>query len=130
MAKGKYFLHEHPATAISWKEDCISSIASGPTVHTVVAHQCMYGLTSPVTRKGNEQLPALKPTRFMSNSVYMTAKLSKQCDKSHVHQQRVGGEAERMMRLSIRCISFEPYCQAFRPLETLISNVFNLSMTR
>ena len=53
----------------------------------------MYGLTSPVTRKGNEQLPALKPTRFMSNSVYMTAKLSKQCDKSHVHQQLVGGRA-------------------------------------
>lgn len=30
---------------------------------------------------------------LMSNSVYMTAKHLKQCDKSHVHQQLVGGRA-------------------------------------
>ena len=93
MAKGKYFLHEHPASAISWKEDCISSIANNPSVHTVVAHQCMYGLTSPVSRRSSERLPALKPTRFMSNSMYMAEKLSLRCDKSHKHQQLIGGRA-------------------------------------
>ena len=93
MAKGEYFLHEHPASAISWKEDCISSIANDPSVHTVVAHQCMYGLTSPVSRRSSERLPALKPTRFMSNSMHMTEKLSLRCDNSHKHQQLIGGRA-------------------------------------
>ena len=94
MLKGKHFLDEHPASALSWKEDSIVAIAMDPTVHTVVAHQCMYGLTTPVSSSGNERLPALKPTRFMTNSVHMQMKLSKKCDKSHKHQQLVGGRAK------------------------------------
>ena len=60
---GRYFLHEHPASAISWKEETIASIAQDPSVHTVVAHQCMYGLTTPVSKKEGTRLPAMKPTR-------------------------------------------------------------------
>ena len=62
-------------------------------MHTVVAHQCMYGLTTPVSKKEGTRLPAMKPTRFMSNSFHMTQKLSKKCDKTHQHQHLVGGRA-------------------------------------
>ena len=61
MMKGKYFPHEHPTSAHSWKEDSNVAIAMDPTVHIVVAHQCMYGLAMPVSSSGNERLPALKP---------------------------------------------------------------------
>ena len=37
MLKGKYFLHEHPATALSWKEDTVLALIRSPLVHTVVA---------------------------------------------------------------------------------------------
>ena len=90
LLKGKFFLHEHPATALSWKEPQIDALMKDPTVHTVVAHQCMYGLTSP-TGHGDERLPAMKPTRFMTNSVPMKLRLSLTCDGLHKHQQLVGG---------------------------------------
>ena len=93
MYKGKYFLHEHPATALSWKEDTVLALLKSPLVHTVVADQCMYGLTSPVDGNSSKRLPAMKPTRFMTNSLFMQAQLGKRCDHSHSHQQLVGGRA-------------------------------------
>ena len=91
ILRGKYFLHEHPATALSWKEDAITQLSKLPSVYTTVADQCMYGLTSPTGADGTERLPSMKPTRFMTNSIHMQAKLSTRCDRSHKHQQLVGG---------------------------------------
>ena len=90
MLKGKFFLHEHPATATSWKEPEIEALMSNAAVMSVVAHQCMYGLTTPTT-KGGPRLPAKKPTRFMTNSPMMRDRLSRTCDGLHRHQQLVGG---------------------------------------
>ena len=90
VKKGKYSLHEHPATALSWKEPQVAALLNDPTVHEVVAHQCMYGLTSP-TGQGGESLAAMKPTRFMTNSIHMKLRLSLTCDKMHKHQQLTGG---------------------------------------
>ena len=39
ILRGKYFLHEHPATAMSWKEDAILRLSGLPDVCTVVADQ-------------------------------------------------------------------------------------------
>ena len=71
MMRGKYFLHEHPATALSWKEDTVAALVKSPLVHSVVADQCMYGLTSPSAEDPEKRLPAMKPTRFMTNSSQM-----------------------------------------------------------
>ena len=90
LLKGKLFLHEHPATATSWKEPEIEALLSHPSVMAVVAHQCMYGLTTKTTKDG-PKLPAMKPTRFMTNSPLMRDRLSKTCDGLHTHQQLVGG---------------------------------------
>ena len=84
MLKGKYFLHEHPATALSWKEDTVLALILSPSVHTVVAGQCMYSLSTPAEASTNERLPAMKPTKFMTNSVFRRDQLSVKCDKSHV----------------------------------------------
>ena len=86
---GRHFLHEHPASAVSWKEPQMAALARRCGVHAVVADQCMYGL---VTKGPNgDMLPAMKPTRFLTSSPQMAARLSKRCKKEHVHQHLVGG---------------------------------------
>ena len=94
---GRHFLHEHPATAMSWKEQGMMSLARNPRVHCVVAHQCAYGLTTP-DRDGNPA-PAMKPTRFITLSSQMAAQMSRRCSTTHKHQQLVSG----------RCAA-APYC--------------------
>ena len=46
IARGKFFLHEHPASAMSWKEEEIDALSRLPYVHVVTADQCMYGSVS------------------------------------------------------------------------------------
>ena len=94
MRRGKYFLHEHPATALSWREEQIASIARDPTVHVVVGDQCQYGLVTPSAEDKSKLMPALKPTRFMTNSHIMSRQLDKRCPKDHVHQQLVGNRCK------------------------------------
>ena len=37
QAKDKYYLHEHPATALNWKENAIEALARHPLSKVVVA---------------------------------------------------------------------------------------------
>ena len=60
-------------------------------VETVVNDQCMFGL---LTKSENGELvPAKKPTRWMTNSVFMVEALNIRCDRQHRHQQLFGGRA-------------------------------------
>jgi hypothetical protein len=88
IINGKFFLHEHPAGAASWKEPSIAALRKLPSVFSVVSHQCMFGLMTP---SGDGNALAMKPTRFMSNSPQMIRCLSRTCDKSHTHQPLSGG---------------------------------------
>ena len=86
-------MHEHPATALSWAEPEIAALARHPMVYSVVADQCQYGLTTPAESDPSKQMPALKPTRFMTSSLQMASLLNKRCPRNHTHQQLVGGRA-------------------------------------
>ena len=94
VAKGICFLHEHPATALSWKEDQIDALARNPHCHVVVGDQGRYGLTSKSAADPNERLPAMKPTKIMSNSSIMASRLKKRCLRDHVHQPLVSGRCK------------------------------------
>ena len=50
-------------------------------------------------------MPAMKPTRFMTNPVYMKHQLSRTCDGLHKHQQLVGGRAKEAENYSIELIT-------------------------
>ena len=84
MDAGRFFVHEHPATAVSWDEKCIVKLLAHNDVHLSKADQCQYGLTT----RGPDgiEMPALKPTKFMANSVPMAELLTKRCDHTHLHQ--------------------------------------------
>ena len=89
MDAGRFFVHEHPATALSWDERCIVKLLAHCDVHLVKAHQCQFGLSTP--GPDGEPMPALKPTKFMTNSVPMAKVLSRTCKWDHVHQPLTSG---------------------------------------
>ena len=91
LARGKHFLHEHPAGARSWQEPYMVELLQHDDVKSVISHQCEYGLTSP-DKSGTLQ-PVLKPTRWMSSSQHMINRLSRRCSRTHTHQQLVSGRA-------------------------------------
>ena len=92
VAEGRYFLHEHPQTASSWKLKCVQEVEKLEGVMTMVAHMCQYGMTS----KDDQGFgPVLKPTKFMGNSECIMKRLQKRCDRKHRHVQLVNGRAKK-----------------------------------
>ena len=71
---GSHFLHEHPATASSWKDLWIERLMKHPKVSSIFSDQCEYGLMTPDAN--GQQMPARKPTRWMSSSPHMLNRLS------------------------------------------------------
>ncbi len=43
LDNGRYFLHEHPGGATSWKENCVQDIWPHPDVERIINHQCQFG---------------------------------------------------------------------------------------
>jgi hypothetical protein len=91
MRKGRYFLFEHPAGASSWNEPCVQQLLKLPGVEVTEADQCQFGLVIPDPNGDNK--PALKPTRFASNSWLLLEELTRRCPRDHEHQPLMGGRA-------------------------------------
>ena len=73
LERGHYFLHEHPAGASSWDEQCIREVWAKVGVRRVVAHQCQLGQCT------DDGSPVKKPTGFMSNSSEILEEFNVQC---------------------------------------------------
>ena len=92
MRQGRYFLHEHPQSATSWKLPNIMKLASNPMVYKATTHMCRFGMVS--TDEQGEGL-VLKPTTMMTNSIEIQRELDRQCDRvSHRHVHLTGGRAK------------------------------------
>ena len=46
LREGRYFVHEHPAGATSWRMEVIKKLWGEEGVRAVIADQCEYGLIS------------------------------------------------------------------------------------
>ena len=73
VARGAYFLHEHPNSATSWREPCVLGVLSLNGGKRIRADQCMHGQES---QQGN---PLKKPTGFMSNAPCLLDALNRRC---------------------------------------------------
>ena len=62
LRNGRYFIHEHPAYATSWQEECINKLLGERGVETATCDQCMYGCAAA------DESPVKKPTSFMTNA--------------------------------------------------------------
>ena len=94
---GRYFLHEHPLTAKSWKMERVKQIEKEQGVMTRTADLCRYGMTTPVTRLSDGrriQKPVKKPTKFMTNAEEVANEPSKRCQGGHSHEPLLSGKAK------------------------------------
>ena len=73
---GRYVLHEHPAEADPWHEQCINRLLRKHGVIRVNGDLCQYGLT---TKAGGNVGPARERTGFLTNSPCVAQQLSKRC---------------------------------------------------
>ena len=70
---GRLILHEHPAHATSWSEDCVRGIMRKDGVSRITADQCQLG------QQDEDGNPVKKPTWFMSNSPDILDALNRRC---------------------------------------------------
>ncbi len=91
MRNGRWFLHEHPASATSWGLREVQQLRAENEVMAAEADQCMYGLKT--NGPGGRMVPAQKPTRFLTNSWAIAGELNQKCDRSRTHQPLLGGRA-------------------------------------
>ena len=91
-SSGRYFLHEHPASASSWKEDCVQQCLKLPGAMLVTTDLCNFGMMIQ-----DMHGPGLvkKPTKFMTNSVHIAKWLDVRCQGGHRHVQLIGGRAKQ-----------------------------------
>ena len=90
IMNGRYFLHEHPGGASSWKLEDVEKLVAMPGVHVAKANMCCFGMTS---KDANGQGLVKKDTKFMTNSEEIYKKLNVQCTNlgapKHEHHRHV-----------------------------------------
>ena len=99
MADGRFFLHEHPASATSWRDEKIMKLRADPRVSSVVGHMCSHGMQS----EDAEGIGLVyKPTRWMTNGEELAKQVGKRCSNEqkkefehdwHRHVHLMGGRA-------------------------------------
>ena len=103
--EGRYFAHEHPATASSWREGAVNNLVKRQGVSVVVSDLCMFGLktwgewtTASVAEhriEPDRAIAARKRTKFMTNSAEVARAVHRRCDQQHPHQALVNGRAKK-----------------------------------
>jgi hypothetical protein len=100
VKEGRYFLHEHPDRAWSWKLDFMVELSKMKGVSRVEGHQCCWGQQT-VDFNGEMGL-VLKPTGWMSNSECILKEVSRRCENEnlprnewHTHVHLVGSSRTR-----------------------------------
>ena len=93
---GRYFLHEHPDTASSYKDPEMQALQALPGVYAVSGPKCRYDMQ--VTRNDGTTGVVYKMTKYVTNSPHLAAELEGVCANTtggpwHVHTQLLGGLA-------------------------------------
>ena len=88
---GRFFLHEHPSSASSWKIPEMVALMQDLKIDKVNAHMCRFDMMSE-----DEAGIGLvkKPTGFLTNSEHLREQLSKKCLGGHRHVHLMGGKAK------------------------------------
>ena len=94
-SEGRYYLHEHPRGAASWKQECIVQLAaSDPNAQLVSTDMCQFGLMVK-DRSGRVIGRAMKPTRWLTNSPAIAKELDRKCCGGHEHVHMLNGLAKQ-----------------------------------
>ena len=96
LAAGRYFLHEHPDRAKSWKTEQIEELSKVPGVMRLVGHMCTHGMKS---RDKQGVGLVLKPTGWLTNCEGIAEEVAAKCKnivgkERHRHVELTGGRAK------------------------------------
>ena len=95
VARGKFFLHEHPAAASSWDLPMIKELAEHLGVLIVTGDMCRWGMHLPEEshNQGTEQSVLVKkPTKWMTNCPALASTLGVRCNGGHEHSKLEGAK--------------------------------------
>ena len=87
MEGGRYFVYEHPKSAVSWDNPSVAGLAVTPGVMRTELDQCGFGLMS---EDELGRAPAKKPT-LLTNSVEVHQMMSVKCQGGHRHVHLMSG---------------------------------------
>ena len=95
--QGRYWLHEHPKSARSWKETNVVELLMRKDSILVEGHMCQFGLVSSDERGGGA---VLKPTYFATNCRGVADQLERKCSnnngpRDHRHVPLLNGRAKK-----------------------------------
>ena len=90
MEQGRWFLHEHPNSATSWRMPEMVKFMEEYKLTKTVCHMCRYGMYS---KDACGIGKVKKPTGFITNSSHLADQLGNKCLGGHRHIQLMGGRA-------------------------------------
>ena len=102
MEGGRYFVYEHPKSAVSWDNPNVAKLASTPGVMRTELDQCEFGH---VSKDELGKAPAKKPTSLLTNSVEVDRMLSVKCQGGHRHVHIMSGRARAAAHYPAKCCS-------------------------
>ena len=91
ISRGRFFIHEHPATASSWGLPLIQELERHPGVQVVTGDMCRWGMT--LNKDTSDEEPSKlvkKPTKWMTNSPILAKLLQSRCNGQHEHERLEG----------------------------------------
>ena len=100
MRRGRYWLHEHPWGAESWKEPCVERISSMPSVETVKGPMCKWDMMATDPRGLQGEGHVRKNCGWMTNLPRLAELLEGTCSNEtgerewHRHIHLIGGIAK------------------------------------
>ena len=89
-AAGRTYIHEHPLSASSWKEEAIQELLAKPGISKINLDMCRFQLSAKGP-DGKEGL-VMKPTSLITNSEIIAERLAKRCLGDHAHVHLKGGK--------------------------------------
>ena len=89
VSRGKFFLHEHPATASSWDLPFVRELTEHPGVSVVSGDMCRCGMHL-TEERDNQGTHLKKPTKWMTNSTLLATILGARCLGGHEHLRLEG----------------------------------------
>ena len=91
ISRGRFFLHEHPATATSWGLPMVQELERHPGVQVVTGDMCRWGMNLDKDVSGEEPGKLVKkPTKWMTNSPILAKLLQARCNGQHDHERLEG----------------------------------------
>lgn len=87
---GRFAIHEHPASASSWKLPEMQALMSDLNISKTNTHMCRFGMNS----ENEVGVGVVKrPTGFRANSEHVREQSSRKCMGGHRHVQLMSGRA-------------------------------------